>query len=75
MIDLTNINNPFDLPRVQQVLLFTFGALEKLVKDGFLEGPKALTEKGREMFRILDDSGFRPTSEELAEAINAIQSR
>lgn len=58
----------------EKVMLFTMGTLRELVEKGMVvrEGPELLTDKGWMLFQELKTSGFRPTTEEIDKAMDAI---
>lgn len=61
-----------DIPREQQVLILTMGALEHLIDLGMITGPKLMTPKGQQILAELKASGFKPTPEETQWAMNAL---
>ncbi len=56
-----------------KLYLFAFGTLNRLAELGLLTGGKyELSKTGKVEFERLKDSGFKPTTEELHEAIQYI---
>lgn len=72
--------NPMDtddwreLTRVQQVLIYTICVLDEAKRTGMITGGHvAPATKAQIAFKDMRASGFKPTREEIDEAINGIQ--
>lgn len=56
--------------RMQNVLIYVIGEIDTLKFMGFISGgPVEMTDKGREVFLKLKEQGFKPTTEEIHEAM------
>lgn len=62
--------------RITKSILFIQGSLDELKANKYVEGGNTqLTEKGYTAYLALKASGFRPTKEEIALAMETIQSK
>lgn len=60
--------------RKEKVAIYVQGLLEKMAQDGSVEGgAMRLTEDGRALFEQLKQEGFKPTTEEINECMEAVQ--
>lgn len=64
-----------DMSRDEKALLYTVGICSRMVEEGILEGGKhRLSAHGAGIFRALEDSGFKPTKDEIERAMTILQS-
>lgn len=64
-----------DLTNEQKVMFYTIYWMEELKKKGLMIGGNTeITAKGKILAKELMDSGYRPTPEELGEAIKILTS-
>jgi hypothetical protein len=62
------------MTRDEKVAIYVQGLLEKMAKDGSVEGgAMRLTEQGRTVFEKLKTEGFKPTTDEINECMGAVQ--
>lgn len=62
--------------RITKALLYVQYSMIELEKHGYIENlPFAATEKGLEGFKLLKESGFRPTLEEVQLATQTLMDK
>lgn len=68
MGEIDGILNEMD--REEKVLVFALGVTQSLVGKGLLSGGVPLSDKGSRAYQALVESGFEPTSVEMAECFD-----
>jgi hypothetical protein len=60
--------------RMTKAILYVVGTLEELKKNEYIKGGNVeISSKGSEGFKLLKESGFKPTKEEIDMAMYVIQ--
>lgn len=63
-----------ELDRNEKCIFYALGILQRLKEKGLVTvGILQISEKGELCFEILEDQGFKPSQQELEEAMAAIQ--
>ncbi len=63
--------------RLIQAILYVQCSMTDLKKHGYIEGelPFEVTEKGMEGYKLLKDTGFAPTQEEVNQVMTALMDK
>ncbi len=65
-----------EIPHVAKVIIYVVGALDRLKRDGLLDGgTHQLSDSGRSQYEALLVAGFTPTTAEIHAAMAFLQSR
>lgn len=62
-----------DPERDKKVLIYVIGKIDKMRREGLLKGGPILTDIGRQEYWQLVTEGFRPTAQEIADAVAVIK--
>jgi hypothetical protein len=70
---MTNASEILNQDRITKAILYVQFSLKELETHGYVKNvPNEITDKGKEGFRLLKESGFVPTDEEIQLAIYII---